>query len=1191
MNHILGLTLSLTDNATAGINNAVSSLTQLTQVAENASSSMDKMASLSAFSIVSDRIGSSFLSMGKNVIGTLTGVVSKVNETGQTLMYAEKQLNALYKDDTAGKRVIAQIQDYAKKSMFEFENLIPAVTSLKSVGIEAFDSITTSMGNSKNNLLDYASALASFAPQMRNAYGTGINAAMGAMREYIAEGNKRSLKSGAGLDITQILGEDKGATIEDRTRQVADLIEQLGMLGMVDTMKESPMVKLSNMGDVLFQFVGMVSQSGVYDAISGLISIFGDFVDSISDERLQEFASIVGSALTSLIKPIEWISKKIVTLAEGLLKLVESNPELIKLITIGSAVIGTLLLLSGIALKVASSFSSLAVMVFSSGKSIKEISVLFRTGILNMVGTLLPFLAMIGLLRIAWKNDFAGIKTSVTNFVANLRGSFNTAKEAVSGSVGDLTKTLTDLKNKDDFFSNLTRGMIKVMIVGQALSDAWGDYTLSEENYLKAKEAGVLPLIEAILDLKYRFGFFKQGFIQGWQEISNKVKSFFGGLKSSIDGTIFEDMLSSLTDFFNKLSNNDAESWKELGKTVGELTAKLFTAGTVVTLIGGSTKKVSKTFSGLFSVIKPIFGLITAHPVIALVVGLVGALALLYAKCEPFREFVNELFGTIQQSFSSIIEPMKEVFLSLLISAIPIVVQLIEAFKQFIPQILPFITQIGEMVTTVIGSVMQIAIGILPVIMNIVGTVISTIVALMPTFMNIFSAIMSVVQAVIPIVTQLIGMLTPFIVQLVNLLGQFVANILPIIVSLINEIVPIITNVIALILPMIRDIVTNLMPVIQTVLNVIISLVMKLLPIIQTVVGVVAKIIAMAVKIAAVIIPVIVQIVQAIVSVLIPIIDVIIATIGFIADKVVGFVQIVISVISMIATILVGIIEVVVSIIGVIVQYVMRFFSTAVGIVTLIVETVANIIKGIITVAQTIWDGIVSVFSGVIDFFTGIFETVFDVVSGVFTKIGEFFTNVWNGIVTAFNTLGDTISGAIKGAINGVLSGAVRIINGFISAINLAIGIINAIPGISISKLTTLTVPQLATGGVVDKPTTAIIGEAGKEAVVPLENNLGWIDSLATMITAKMTGNIVPSNSRAITNNTNQGDNNQRYLTNNNTSNTTYEGNTDNSIIFNSGAIQVNVQNASEEEALKFAKKILEYIKRQKELDRMLCYA
>ena len=48
--------------------------------------------------------------------------------------------------------------------------------------------------------------------------------------------------------------------------------------------------------------------------------------------------------------------------------------------------------------------------------------------------------------------------------------------------------------------------------------------------------------------------------------------------------------------------------------------------------------------------------------------------------------------------------------------------------------------------------------------------------------------------------------------------------------------------------------------------------------------------------------------------------------------------------------------------------------------------------------------------------------------------------------------------------------------------------------------------PKLAKGGVIDSATLAVVGEQGKEAVVPLENNLEWLDKLAGMLTERLGG-------------------------------------------------------------------------------------
>ena len=272
---------------------------------------------------------------------------------------------------------------------------------------------------------------------------------------------------------------------------------------------------------------------------------------------------------------------------------------------------------------------------------------------------------------------------------------------------------------------------------------------------------------------------------------------------------------------------------------------------------------------------------------------------------------------------------------------------------------------------------------------------------------------------------------------------------------------------------------------------------------------------------------------------------------------------------------------------GAILLGVAAFPAVVVGAIVAALATVVILVKDN-------WQKIKDFFKSIADWCVNIFNTVISKVKGLFSSLSSFFKGVWNNIISLFKsvgtTVGNAISSAVKSAINYVLSGAVKLINGFISALNFAISIINKIPGVSINAVSPLNVPQLATGGVVEKPTLSVIGEEGKEAVVPLENNIGWITKLATMISSQIEG-IRPTNSNVTT--TNQGDsNNQRYLTttNNNTTQT-IQGDTDNSIVFNEGAIQLNVQNATEEEAIRMAKIILEYIKRQRQLDKMLSYA
>ena len=115
------------------------------------------------------------------------------------------------------------------------------------------------------------------------------------------------------------------------------------------------------MSDTLFQFLGMIAQSGVYDKFNDIIGVFADFINNIPSDELQAVANSIGSALADLLKPIEWLAEKIVTLARGFKDLVSNNPEIAKFVILGTALTGVLLLLSGIALKVASSIGMLTI--------------------------------------------------------------------------------------------------------------------------------------------------------------------------------------------------------------------------------------------------------------------------------------------------------------------------------------------------------------------------------------------------------------------------------------------------------------------------------------------------------------------------------------------------------------------------------------------------------------------------------------------------------------------------------------------------------------------------------------------------------------------------------------------------------------------------------------------------------------
>ena len=159
---------------------------------------------------------------------------------------------------------------------------------------------------------------------------------------------------------------------------------------------------------------------------------------------------------------------------------------------------------------------------------------------------------------------------------------------------------------------------------------------------------------------------------------------------------------------------------------------------------------------------------------------------------------------------------------------------------------------------------------------------------------------------------------------------------------------------------------------------------------------------------------------------------------------------------------------------------------------------------------KAVWDGIASIFSSVVNWFGNTFAAAWNAITKVFNQAGDFFRGIWNTIKGIFTSIGgaagEAVSKAFSSAINWILDKATNIINGFVSAINAAIGIINKIPGVKIQRLSRIQVPRLAEGGIATRSVLANIGEAGKEAVLPLENNTEWMDTLADKIAARNSG-------------------------------------------------------------------------------------
>lgn len=117
----------------------------------------------------------------------------------------------------------------------------------------------------------------------------------------------------------------------------------------------------------------------------------------------------------------------------------------------------------------------------------------------------------------------------------------------------------------------------------------------------------------------------------------------------------------------------------------------------------------------------------------------------------------------------------------------------------------------------------------------------------------------------------------------------------------------------------------------------------------------------------------------------------------------------------------------------------------------------------------------------------------------ILKAIGNFFIGILNSIIGGVESGVNWIIGAINTVINAI-NGLIKAGGKILSYIGIQVDF--QIP--NFDKVTFGRIPALAVGGIVTRPTAALIGEAGKEAVLPLENNTDWMDALAEKLAGKL---------------------------------------------------------------------------------------
>ena len=209
---------------------------------------------------------------------------------------------------------------------------------------------------------------------------------------------------------------------------------------------------------------------------------------------------------------------------------------------------------------------------------------------------------------------------------------------------------------------------------------------------------------------------------------------------------------------------------------------------------------------------------------------------------------------------------------------------------------------------------------------------------------------------------------------------------------------------------------------------------------------------------------------------------------------------------------------------------------------------------------QQAWDAIVNIFSGIGEWFSGVFQSAWDAIVNIFTPIGSWFGERWADVTSALAEVGswlgeqfqsgrDKVNSAFekigswfgdrwndiqsalkeipnwfKNLFNDAMENAKSIVKSGIDKLRSFFNFDWSLPRIKLPhfnisgsfslnppRIPSFSVDWYARGGVFNSPSIIGVGEAGQEAVMPLERNTGWISILAQKLAERMPVDNVPT--------------------------------------------------------------------------------
>ena len=808
----LGLVLNFTDNATQGIQRVTQAYAAMENSFNNGvNSSSEAFASQVGMNLY--RLGDSLISVGDSITDVFTGLVDKIKTVGSDFESFRITLGAVYKDAGIVQEKIDQLLSFSKKSPFEIQDTKDMLLVLKAAGIDAFEELTNASDGFSQQALSWVTDIMAFKPDIP------VERWKLALTNFLGSGEAKVLRNI--LDsgkIQDIIGRDIADTVEGRMQDLMDVISNLGLENLTNKLFGTMEQQASNLGDVFTELYLRIADNGAFNSLKNmqrnLISILTG--DEMSNS-METISQSISDAIVNILSPVEKLTEKIHDLGVAVVDIVSKHP---KIMTIGLTLItitGSAIALLGVVVKLGGAFTSFlaSIKYLSGGASILS---MLRIGLWNILKVVGPLSAAAFILYKVWDSNISNIQDRVSNFVSY------------------------------------------VVDTVSLIWDAFKDNELSVENFEKARTMGILPLIEAILQVKYHWGFLVSGFKKGldafFESLSNVLVKL-GILDVSVSG--FGDLITALLEKITAPGLTD--TWEKVGYLLGEAVGWILVAIALIPVVIKGVKIIASVMNIVVTLISAIVTVL--KPIWSVIKFIVGVLKLAFTIVRSIVQLISIIpWGTVLSGVRSVLVALGKVFVyvltgigtvvSAILGACGVIVTLpawlvglivaaiaaaVVAVIAFWDEIKAFFIKIGNIIAGAFIRAWE-WFSNLPWVQSVIGFVTNIILV-------VKGAISTIIASVIGFVTKIIGALMRIMTPVINIVRTIISTVVSIaqsVWSIIKSVASVIATVFMGIIDIVKTVASAVWSVLKSVFNVIKSVAMGAWNIIKSVANFVVQI-------------------------------------------------------------------------------------------------------------------------------------------------------------------------------------------------------------------------------------------------------------------------------------------------------------------------------------------------------------